>query len=121
MTVCFCLIALLGVSVWQSGVLSNMAPGRVGDVVMDGVSNTADIESGGEYQYRTMISSFGDGAAAFSYDSPENGTFKFSIPLKGALDEYGVSDENGDILYRVLVARHQRTVDKFCSERGIWL
>ena len=124
-----------------------MAPDRVGDVVMDGVSNTADnksdeaigdnshagvvdsgekspattfddgdrtngqiimggiadIESGGEYQYRTMISSYGDGAAAFSYDSPENGIFKFSIPLKGALDEYGASDENGEILYRVLV------------------
>lgn len=45
MTVCFCLIALLGVGVWQSGVLSNMAPGRVGDVVMDNVSNTADIKS----------------------------------------------------------------------------
>lgn len=45
MTVCFCLIALLGVGVWQSGVLSNMAPSRVGNVAMDNVSNTADIKS----------------------------------------------------------------------------
>lgn len=147
MTVCFCLIALLSVGVWKSGLLSNMAPGRDGDVVMDGVSNTASIKSdevaegnshsgvvdsgekapatafddedgtngqivmggiadtelGAESHYRTMISSYGDGVASFSYDSPENGTFKFSIPLKGALEEYGASDENGDILYRVLV------------------
>lgn len=45
MTACFCLIALLGVGVWQSGVLSNMAPGRAGDIVMGGVSNTTDIKS----------------------------------------------------------------------------
>lgn len=45
MTSCFCLIALLGVGVWQSGLLSNMASVRDGDVVMDGVSNTANIKS----------------------------------------------------------------------------
>lgn len=33
MTASFCLIALLGVGVWQSGLLSNMASGRDGDVV----------------------------------------------------------------------------------------
>lgn len=69
--------------------------------IMEGIPDT---EFGFEYHYRTMISSYGDGnGAAVSYDSPENGTFKFSIPLKGAIDEYGASDENGDILYRVLV------------------
>lgn len=44
-TVCVCLIALLGVGVWQSGALSNRAPGRVGDVAMGNVSHTADIKS----------------------------------------------------------------------------
>lgn len=131
MTVCFCLIALLSVGVWKSGLLSNTASiksdevaegnshsgvvdsgekapatafddedGTNGQIVMGGI---ADTELGAESHYRTLISSYGDGVASFSYDSPENGTFKFSIPLKGALEEYGASDENGDILYRVLV------------------
>lgn len=155
MTVCFCLVILLGASAWQRGAFSNSAHDGAGDIVMGGFLTTAgvksnetiegsshsgvvdneeeppaaafdkedgtndqiamggmavimegipDTEFGFEYHYRTMISSYGDGgAAAVSYDSPENGTFKFSIPLKGAIDEYGASDENGDILYRVLV------------------
>lgn len=149
MTACLCLIVLLGVRAWQSGTFFNMAHDGAGDIVMGGISTTADIKSdeaargnfhsgvvnneenppattfgnedgtndqiimggmsdtefvGFEYHYRTMISSYGDGnAAAVSYATPENGTFKFSIPLKGAIDEYGASDENGDILYRVLV------------------
>lgn len=41
----FCLIALLCVGIWQSRLISNMAPGRDGDVVMDGVSDTANIKS----------------------------------------------------------------------------
>lgn len=45
MTAGFCLIALLGVGIWQSGMLSNMAPDRGGDIVMGGVSNTVDIKS----------------------------------------------------------------------------
>lgn len=84
----------------EDGTNAQIAMGGMA-VIMEGIPDT---EFGFEYHYRTMISSYGDGgAAAVSYDSPENGTFKFSIPLKGAMDEYGASDENGDILYRVLV------------------
>ena len=45
MTACFCLIALLGVGIWQSRLLFNIVPDRDEDVVMSGVSNTANIKS----------------------------------------------------------------------------
>lgn len=46
MTACFCLIALLsvGVGIWQSGLLSNMAPGRGRDVVMGGNSHSGSVD-----------------------------------------------------------------------------
>ncbi len=50
----------------------------------------------------TVIEEYG--AADTIPDSvPENGAFLFSDALKGAMEEYGYTDENGDIRYRVAV------------------
>lgn len=35
--------------------------------------------------------------------TPDSGTYVFSDALKGAMEEYGYTDENGDVLYRVAV------------------
>lgn len=45
MTVGFCLVVLIGVGIWQSRLLFNIAPDRDEDVVMSGVSNNANIKS----------------------------------------------------------------------------
>lgn len=49
----------------------------------------------------TVIEEYG--AAGAIPDAPENGAFLLSDALKGAMDKYGYSDENGDIQYRVVV------------------
>ena len=46
----------------------------------------------------TMISSYGDAGSAVSYKSPDNGSCLYSIPLQGAMEEYGDT-----VLYRVVV------------------
>lgn len=47
---------------------------------------------------KTMISSYGDGGSSACYKSPDNGAVIYSVPLKGAMEEYGDS-----VLYRVVV------------------
>lgn len=46
----------------------------------------------------TMISSYGNTGSAVSYKSPDNGSCLYSIPLQGAMEEYGDT-----VLYRVVV------------------
>lgn len=43
-TACFCLTVLLGIGAWQSRMLSNMAPGRGGDDVMEGNSYSKSVD-----------------------------------------------------------------------------
>lgn len=50
----------------------------------------------------TVIEEYG-AADTISDSAPENGSFLFSDALKGAMEEYGYTDENGDIRYRVAV------------------
>ena len=64
-----------------------------------------DVDGNSELpKFRTMISSYEKNSSASAcYAAPENGTFYFSMPLNGALDEYGDSDDAGEIIYRVAV------------------
>lgn len=47
---------------------------------------------------RKMISSYGSGTASGSYEAPANGKSVFSVPLSGAMAEYGDS-----VMYRVVI------------------
>ena len=122
---CTCLVALLGFSMWKSGVFGTTqdASGNIGtDGLNDSTqenSNNRPSETGnnnpsgsadaeiGNYpdnytqngSEKTMISSFDTGeASSGSYAVPENGKFAFSVPLREAMNEYGDS-----VLYRVVV------------------
>lgn len=57
-----------------------------------------DNESFEPSNMTTMISSYGDTGSAVSYKSPDNGSCLYSIPLRGAMEEYGDT-----VLYRVVV------------------
>ena len=47
---------------------------------------------------RKMISSYGSGTFSGSYEAPANGKSVFSVPLSGAMAEYGDS-----VMYRVVI------------------
>lgn len=55
----------------------------------------------GPMNFLTVIEEYGT-ANTIPGSAPENGTYVFSDALKGAMDEYGYTDENGDIRYRVV-------------------
>lgn len=60
-----------------------------------------DVQQGENFfpsNIKTMISSYGSGEASACYKSPDNGSVIYSVPLKGAMEEYGDS-----VLYRVSV------------------
>lgn len=60
-----------------------------------------DVQQGENFfpsNIKTMISSYGSGEASACYKSPDNGSVIYSVPLKGAMEEYG-----GSVLYRVSV------------------
>lgn len=76
-----------------------------------------DDGSGEEIDVKTMISSYGGGAAE-CYLAPENGHVGFSIPLSGAMEEYGDT-----VLYnvRIDVFKNGERLDPASPEvKGIW-
>lgn len=73
--------------------------------------------SGEGLDFKTMISSYGGGAAA-CYVSAQNGEIFFSIPLSGAMEEYGDT-----VLYnvRIDVFRNGELLDSASPEvKEIW-
>ncbi len=76
-----------------------------------------DNGSGEELDFKMLISSYGGGAAA-CYSAPENRHVGFSIPLSGAMEEYGDT-----VLYnvRIDVFRNGELLDPASPEvKGIW-
>lgn len=61
-------------------------------------TGTPDDETFDPSNMVTMISSYGNTGSSASYKTPDNGSCLYSIPLQGAMEEYGDS-----VLYRVVV------------------
>ena len=114
-----CLVVLLSFGVWESGRYDTTPPVTLDDSINIGEkdyispdelndnTNVSQIVDVGNYpdnyssngDEKTMISSFDIvGTISASYETPENGKFYFSIPLRNAMDEYADS-----VLYRVVV------------------
>lgn len=77
------------------------------DIVFPAYASTTDeplvnIRNGNPPNVTTVIEEYGT-TNTMPDSAPENGTFLLSDALKGAMNEYGYTDENGDIMYRVAV------------------
>ncbi len=99
---CICLVALLGVGAWQSGIFETQPSQTLNDAVIPGIK---DWYGPGEEEpplkanpeKKEVVSSYGGGVNA-SYATPENGEFSFSIPLNNAMEAYGNAVD-----YRVVI------------------
>ncbi len=125
---CMCLVALFGFGAWQNGLLEKQPMQTAEDAVVPGTkdwygpgeeelsqntdnTNSIDpqIESDNisDQETKEVVSSFGEGKYSASYATPENGKFYFSVPLNGAIDEYG-----NDVVYHVVI-------DVFCEKEQL--
>ncbi|MBD5383397.1 MAG: hypothetical protein HDR72_00155 [Ruminococcaceae bacterium] len=68
----------------------------------NGQPTTSNGESADTPNFLTVIEEYGT-AGTISAGAPQNGTLLFTDALKGAMQEYGYTDKNGDIQYRVVV------------------
>lgn len=114
---CLCLAVLLGVGVWQSGLLTPEVH-KAEDAIYPGIkdtygpdeeeqtynengifqpadSETVTMENG---ETLTLISSYEKATAAACYALPTNGTHFCSIPLNAAFEEY-----DDTVIYRVVI------------------
>lgn len=117
LAVCFCLTALIGLGVWQIGSPPMNLNTHVSqqDPSASAATETPDeigsqsnrSEEPGEVNSNftasipedlPILSSYGENMAAASYATPKNGACGFSIPLRGAIDEYG-----DQVLYKAIV------------------
>lgn len=115
-TCCVCLVALLGFSVRKSGLFGTASPvtqenanDRSSETDRKNSSDTSSAANDNVTYFpnnyspneseKTMISSFHvSDAPSASYVTPENGKFRFSIPLREAMNAYGDT-----VLYRVVI------------------
>lgn len=114
---CLCFVMLIGVGIWQSGLLESEVH-KAEDTVYPGIkdtygpddeeptraendpfqpagTDTVTMENGEKF---TLISSYEKATASACYALPMNGTHFCSIPLNTAFDEY-----DDKVLYRVVI------------------
>jgi hypothetical protein len=119
---CLCFAALLGIGLWESGLLGQNPTHPLGDNTGSGWKDTTTQTAGDKSNTAmnpdknnstlddtmTIISSYGGNASAASYTSPENGKYSYTIPLRDSIKKYG-----DDVLYHVMVDifKDKHTID----------